>query len=118
MKFKIFKKKNIFTQNEIESLRNYFEEQNFFNKSIEIGKLTEMALLSKFMFSERLISYFEDFFKDKIYFMNKFVIQKNNRTPKKVKYHKDSGKIHQSRILSNSSNIYGKIGIPLQNNIK
>ena len=118
MKFKNFYKKKIFESDKIEKLRSYFSNKNIFNKPIKMEELKNMNLLAQFIFSEKLISQLENFFNDQIYFMDSFVIQKNNRTFKKEKFHKDSGKKHQSRLLSKSSNIYGKIGIPLQNNVK
>ena len=49
-------------------------------------ELKNMNLLAQFIFSEKLISQLENFFNDQIYFMDSFVIQKNNRTFKKKNF--------------------------------
>tara|TARA_B100001093_G_scaffold515704_1_gene592628 strand:- start:6529 stop:7296 length:768 start_codon:yes stop_codon:yes gene_type:complete len=115
--FSIVKKK-IFEETEINQLRNYFKEKDFFNKNIELLDLEPNDILLNFILSKKLINFLKQSLNDDFYFIGGSVIQKNNRTKNLEKYHKDSGKIHQSGILSKKENLYVKIGIMLQDNIK
>ncbi len=119
MKFKTIFKKNIFDLNEISELRSFFKKNsNLCNIDIDILEFEQNDFLANHMFSKKLLEFLEEKLQDEIFFIKNFVIQKNNRTFNKDKYHKDSGKAHQSDILSKKKNIYGKIGIPLQDNIR
>ena len=118
MKPRIFFQKNIFNIEEVKRIRDYFKNKDFFNKDLELASLNENDFLSDVIFSKNLLKKISDVFGEDVYFIDGFVIQKNNRTYVKEKYHKDSGKIHQSNILSDNNNMYGKIGINLQDNIK
>tara|TARA_X000000950_G_scaffold278491_1_gene369524 strand:+ start:20286 stop:21053 length:768 start_codon:yes stop_codon:yes gene_type:complete len=118
MNFKPIFKKKIFEDFEILQLREYFKKINIFNKSMKLTNLENTDHLTNFIFSKKLIEFIKLNLDEEFYFINSFAIQKNNRTSKKEKYHKDSGKRHQSDIISKTKNFYGKIGIPLQDNIK
>ena len=118
MKPRIFFQKNIFNIEEVKRIRDYFKNKDFFNKDLELASLNENDFLSDVIFSKNLLKKISDVFGEDVYFIDDFIIQKNNRTFIKEKYHKDSGKIHQSNILSDKNNMYGKIGINLQDNIK
>jgi len=119
MRFKsIIYRENIYNIDEVLKLRNFIEEVNFCNVNMKIADFKEDNLLMNYMFSKNMLTFLQHKLKDEVYFINNFVIQKNNRTFRKDKYHKDSGKIHQSSILSKKKNLYGKVGIPLQDNIK
>jgi len=119
MKFKTIFRKNIFDLNEIAELRSFLKKKsNLCNIDIDISKFEQNDYLPKHMFSKKLLDFLKENLQDELFFIQNFVIQKNNRTFNKEKYHKDSGKAHQSDILSKKENIYGKIGIPLQDNIK
>lgn len=111
-------KKKIFEEAEINQLRNYFKEKNFFNKGIELLDFEPDEFLLNFILSKKLIHFLKQSLNEDFYFIGGSVIQKNNRTEKIEKYHKDSGKLHQTRIISKKKNLYGKIGIMLQDNIK
>lgn len=54
---------------------------------------------------------------DKFIFLNKVKIQKNKREYLKT-WHRDSGKVHQYKLISKKQNQYTKLGIYLQNNDK
>ena len=118
MKPRIFFQKNIFNIEEVKRIRDYFKNKDFFNKELELTILDKNNFLSEVIFSKNLLKKISDVFGEDVYFIDDFIIQKNNRTFIKEKYHKDSGKIHQSNILSDKNNMYGKIGINLQDNIK
>lgn len=118
MKSKLIYRENIYNIDEVSKLRNYIEGKCNCNTELKITDFREDSLLINYMFSRNLLTFLQNKLKDEVYFVNSFVIQKNNRTFRKDKYHKDSGKIHQSNILSKKKNIYGKVGIPLQDNIK
>ena len=118
MKPEVFFQKNIFNIEEVKRIRDYFKNKDFFNKDLELASLNENDFLSDVIFSKNLLKKISDVFGEDVYFIDGFIIQKNNRTFIKEKYHKDSGKIHQSNILSDKNNMYGKIGINLQDNIK
>ena len=118
MKLKSIYRENIYNIDEVSKLRNFIEEENNCNVNMKITDFKEDNLLINYMFSTNLLTFLKNILKDEVYFVNHFVIQKNNRTFRKEKYHKDSGKIHQSNILSKKKNLYGKVGIPLQDNIK
>ncbi|MDC0054460.1 hypothetical protein OAJ09_00885 [Candidatus Pelagibacter sp.] len=118
MKLKSIYRENIYNIDEVSKLRNFIEEENNCNVNMKITDFKEDNLLINYMFSTNLLTFLQNKLKDEVYFVNSFVIQKNNRTFRKEKYHKDSGKIHQSNILSKKKNLYGKVGIPLQDNIK
>ena len=108
--------KKIFEESKIINLREDLKKINIFNKSISLLDLDYTNNLINFIFSERLIKFIKSNLSEQFYFINNFSVQKNNRTFKKEKYHKDSGKKKQSDILSKKKNFYGKIGIPLQDN--
>ena len=118
MKPRIFFQKNIFNIEEVKRIRDYSKNKDFFNKELELTILDKNNFLSEVIFSKNLLKKISDVFGEDVYFIDDFIIQKNNRTFIKEKYHKDSGKIHQSNILSDKNNMYGKIGINLQDNIK
>ena len=118
MKLKKIYIEKIYNIDEVSKLRNFIEGKNNCNIELKINDFSEDNLLINYMFSKNLLTVLQNKLKDEVYFINSFIIQKNNRTFKKDKYHKDSGKIHQSNILSKKKNIYGKVGIPLQDNIK
>lgn len=118
MNFKPIFKKKIFEDFEILKLREYFKKINIFDKNINLLNLDTTNQLTNFIFSKKLIEFIKLNLNEEFYYINNFVIQKNNRTSQKEKYHKDSGKKHQSNIISKKKNFYGKIGIPLQDNIK
>ena len=118
MKSKLIYRENIYNIDEVSKLRNYIEGKYNCNTELKITDFREDSLLINYMFSRNLLTFLQNKLKDEVYFVNSFVIQKNNRTFRKDKYHKDSGKIHQSNILSKRKNLYGKVGIPLQDNIK
>lgn len=118
MKPRIFFQKNIFNIEEVKRIRDIFKNKDFFNKELELTILDKNNFLSEVIFSKNLLKKISDVFGEDVYFIDDFIIQKNNRTFIKEKYHKDSGKIHQSNILSDKNNMYGKIGINLQDNIK
>jgi len=118
MKLKSIYRENIYNIDEVLKLRNFIDGKNNCNIELKITDFSEDNLLTNYMFSTNLLAFLRNKLKDEVYFVNSFVIQKNNRTFRKEKYHKDSGKIHQSNILSKKKNIYGKVGIPLQDNIK
>lgn len=113
-----FFRKNIFNTEEVLKIRNFFKGKDFFNKTLNLTGLENNIILNNIIFSKKILNEISNVFGDDVYFINSFIIHKNHRTFKKDKYHKDSGKIHQSNILSNSENMYGKIGIYLQDNIK
>jgi hypothetical protein len=118
MKPRIFFRKKILNSEEVIKIRDYFKDKDFFNKSLYFTKLNKNHFLYNIIFSKKILDQISDVFGDDVYFVDGFVIQKNNRTFVKEKYHKDSGKIHQSNILLDSENMFGKIGINLQDNIK
>ena len=118
MKPEVFFQKNNFNIEEVKRIRDYFKNKDFFNKELELTILDKNNFLSEVIFSKNLLKKISDVFGEDVYFIDDFIIQKNNRTFIKEKYHKDSGKIHQSNILSDKNNMYGKIGINLQDNIK
>lgn len=113
----LFKKK-IFSDNEIFELRSLVENNYDFYSNINFLSLNVSDPIYKYIFSEKLLSFLNSNLKDEVIMICDSVIQKNNRTFEKSRYHKDSGKPHQSEILSDKRNIYGKVGIPLQDNIK
>lgn len=113
-----FKKKKIFDALDIQELRDILKKRNIFNQVLKLSDLNFEDSLSKYIFSRQMIEFIQSNLNEEFYFLHNFVIQKNNRTFKKTRYHKDSGKRHQSKILSKKKNFYGKIGIPLQDNIK
>ena len=118
MKSKTFFCKNNFSTQDIKKIRDYFEKKNFFNMSLDLLNIKNNEILHNLIFSKNLLKKTMEILGEDIYFINEYVIQKNNRTFVKEKYHKDSGKVHQSDILSDDKNMYGKIGIILQDNIK
>ena len=118
MIFKPFLKKNIFNNLDVILLRKYFQSKEIFNESIKLTDLNDENLLINYIFSKKINQLITSNIEKDFYFINTFVIQKNNRTLKKEKYHKDSGKKHQSDIITKNKNLYGKIGIMLQDNIK
>ena len=100
MKLKSIYRENIYDIDEVLKLRNFIERKNNCNINLKITDFREDNLLTNYMFSTNLLTFLQNKLKDELYFINSFVIQKNNRTFSKEKYHKDSGKIHQSNILS------------------
>ena len=113
----IFKEK-IFHFDEILKLRDYFNDKTFFNKSLKFCEFDKNDILIKYLLSKKIIDFLKINLMEDIIFTGNFVIQKNNRTNKEEKYHKDSGKKHQSKIITKKKNLYGKVGIMLQDNIK
>ncbi len=113
----LFKKK-IFSEKEILELRNLVESNYNLYSNIKFSEFNFEDPIYEYLFSSKILEFLESNLKDEVYFIDKSVIQKNNRTFEKEKYHRDSGKPHQSDILSNKKNIYGKVGIPLQDNVK
>tara|TARA_B100000941_G_C28460576_1_gene530507 strand:+ start:344 stop:1108 length:765 start_codon:yes stop_codon:yes gene_type:complete len=111
-------KKRIFSDEEILELRKLVENNYDFYSNIKFSELNCDDPIYEYLFSDKLLQFLESNLKDEVYLIGESIIQKNNRTYEKVRYHRDSGKTHQSDILSDKKNIYGKIGIPLQDNIK
>ena len=99
MELKSIYRENIYNTSEVSKLRNFIEGENNCNIDLKITDFREENLLINYMFSKNLLTFLQNKLKDEVYFINSFIIQKNNRTFKKDKYHKDSGKIHQSNIL-------------------
>ena len=118
MKKKTIFKEKIFHFDEISKLRDYFNGKTFFNKSLNFSEFDKNDILIKHILSKKIIDFLKLNLMEDIIFIGNFVIQKNNRTNKEEKYHKDSGKKHQSKIISKEKNLYGKVGIMLQDNIK
>jgi hypothetical protein len=117
-KKKKFFYKNIFTEFEVLKLRNFLNDEKYVNKEIFFNRiLQDKLLLCDYTFNNKIIEILEKKYGD-VYFINSFVVQKNNRTNKRGLYHKDSGKFHQSEMLSNAGTLWGKVGILLQDNIR
>jgi len=99
-------------------LRNFLNDEKYVNKDIFFNQiLQDKLLLCDYIFNNKIIEILEKKYGD-VYFITDFVVQKNNRTNKRGLYHKDSGKFHQSKMLSNAGTLWGKVGILLQDNIR
>ena len=108
----------IFNNSAVKDLRNLIENNYEKYSNFQFEKKYINDPIFKYILSSEIINFLDRNLEDDYYLFHSFVIQKNNRTYKKMRYHKDSGKPHQSEILCKKKNIYGKVGIPLQDNIK
>ena len=119
---KKFFKKNLFSKNKIDEIRNYLKDFKITDgepHSFSIESIADNKLLWNFIFNKSILEFIKESLNEEIYFYNGIVIQKNNlRFNKKIWYHKDSGAFHQSEILKSKKNELSKIGFYLQKNIK
>lgn len=116
---KYFLEKEVFSKSEVSKLRNFLQINNdCVNKALRFDdEKISYEDLKKFIFNQKIIDVLNQRLSSFL-FINDFIIQKNNRTFNKTKYHKDSGKPHQVDVLENDKYLYGKVGLPLQDNIK
>ena len=111
--------KKLFSDKEIKDLRLFLNTFPITNKPLFLTSLSNYTLLYEMVFSEKIFNFIKETFNDDIFFYSALVIQKNNRNfLKNTNFHKDSGKFHQSTIISKKKNLLFKIGIYLQDNIK
>ena len=116
-RFKI--KKKLFDDKEIKELRQFLNTFPIINKSLALTSLSHYKPLYEIVLSEKIFNFIEETYNDDVFFYYDFVIQKNNRNfSRNTNYHKDSGKFHQSAIISKKNNLLFKVGICLQNNIE
>ena len=114
-----FKIKKLFGDKEIKDLRQFLNTFPIINKPLSLISLSNYKLLYEIVFSEKIFNFIEETFNDDVFFYYYLVIQKNNRDfSRNTNYHKDSGKFHQSAIISKKNNLLFKVGICLQNNIR
>ena len=116
---KYFLEKKVFDEGEVLKFRNFLQTKNdYVNKTLYLeDENTFCNELKDFIFNQKILDILKKNLSSFV-FVNEFIIQKNNRTFTNLKYHKDSGSFKQSDVLKNDKYLYGKVGLPLQDNIK
>ena len=117
---KQFFKDKFLNLEDVEELRNELKK---FSKEIllqndEILDAKDIILVKKKILNQNLLSLLQNNLNEKeFYFLNKIKIKKNKREYGN-KWHKDSGKPHQHKLIFKKNNIFIKLGIYLQKNDK
>tara|TARA_B100000965_G_scaffold164206_2_gene136721 strand:+ start:19165 stop:19935 length:771 start_codon:yes stop_codon:yes gene_type:complete len=113
------KVKKLFNDHQVKDLRFFLNSFSYTNQPLALTEISDYKLLFDIIFSKEIFNFVYDTFNEEVFFYYNFVIQKNNRNYLlNAKYHKDSGKPHQSEIISKNNNLLFKVGIYLQKNEK
>ena len=104
------KVKKLFNDHQVKDLRFFLNSFSYTNQPLALTEISDYKLLFDIIFSKEIFNFVYDTFNEEVFFYYNFVIQKNNRNYLlNAKYHKDSGKPHQSEIISKNNNLLFKV---------